>query len=306
MGPSVPTRQSSGPRPAYGTTGMHSKTVMPGRRCIAAALLSLGLLGTASGAGEFASAKPTQRVEYWQQREAVVNASVADPEKLRAVKLLFVGDSITDFWLLDDIPWAQGQKCGRKIWNESFNQSGSENFALDIGVSGDRTEHTLYRLLPRSQGGAGTIDAPELQPEFIIVMIGINNLSDAEPLVDSMFAGIRAVVVALHERKPMSRIILESLLPIPDEAKNSDVVQSVNRRLSLLARSQPFAGYVSFLDLYPAFVDASGREIARYFNDGTHPSEEGYRVWRDQLLPFLSKLRRDAGSPGVTPEHARP
>lgn len=274
-------------------------------RGIVAALLSLGLLGTASGAGEFASAKPTQRVEYWQQREAIVNASVADPEKLRAVKLLFVGDSITDFWLLDDIPWAKGQKCGRRIWNESFNQPGSENFALDIGVSGDRTEHTLYRLLPRSEGGAGNIDAPELQPEFIIVMIGINNLSDAEPLVDSLFAGIRAVVVALHERKPTSRIILESLLPIPDEARNSDVVQPVNRRLALLARSQPFAGYVSFLDLYPAFVDASGKEIARYFNDGTHPSEQGYRVWRDQLLPFLTKLRSTPASPGATSEHPR-
>ena len=269
-----------------------------GKHCLIA-LLSLGLLGTASGATEFASAKPTQRIEYWQHREVAVAASVADPEKLRAVKLLFVGDSITDFWLLDDIPWAKGQKCGRKIWNESFSQPGSENFGLDLGISGDRTEHALYRLLPRSEGGAGNIDAPELQPEFIILMIGINNLSDAEPLVDSMFEGIRAVVVALHERKPKSRIILQSLLPIPDEAKDRNVVRPVNRRLVMLAESQPFAGFVSFLDLYPAFVDASGKEIVRYFNDGTHPSEDGYRVWRDQLVPFLSKVRSTLESPGA-------
>ena len=276
------------------------------KHCMIAALLSLGLLGSASGATEFASAKPTQRVEYWQRREAEVNASVADAEKLRAVKLLFVGDSITDFWLLDDIPWAKGQPCGRKIWNESFNQPGSENFGLNLGISGDRTEHTLYRLLPRSEGGAGNIDAPELQPEFIILMIGINNLSDAEPLVDSMFEGIRAVVVALHERKPMSRIILQSLLPIGDEAKNTAVVRPVNRRLAMLAASQPFASFVSFLDLYPAFVDSSGKEIVRYFNDGTHPSEDGYRVWRDQLIPFLSKSRSTLGSPRIAHEIGRP
>jgi len=293
---SCATPRACSPRDAFKKAGKMAK------QFTIAALLSLGLLCTASGAAEFASAKPTQRVEYWQHREAVVNASIADAEKLRAVKLLFVGDSITDFWLLDDIPWAKGQQCGRKIWNESFNQPGSENFGLDLGVSGDRTEHTLYRLLPRSQGGAGNIDAPELQPEFIMVMIGINNLSDDEPVVDSMFEGIRAVVLAVHERKPMSRIILQSLLPIPDEVKNSEVVRPVNQRLAVLANSEPFASFVSFLDLYPAFVDASGKEIVRYFNDGTHPSEDGYRVWRDQLVPFLSKIRSTSESPGARHE----
>ena len=292
--------------PAWSPRDAFKKTGKVGKHCVFAALLSLGLLGSASGATEFASAKPTRRVEYWQHREAVVDASIADTGKLRAVKLLFVGDSITDFWLLDDIPWAKGQQCGRKIWNESFNQPGSENFGLDLGVSGDRTEHTLYRLLPRSEGGAGNIDAPELQPEFIMLMIGINNLSDSEPLVDSMFEGIRAVVVALHERKPTARIILQSLLPIPDQAKNDNVVRPVNQRLAALATSEPFAGFVSFLDLYPAFVDASGKEIVRYFNDGTHPSEDGYRVWRDQLVPFLSRIRSTSESPIAPHETGRP
>jgi lysophospholipase L1-like esterase len=291
---------------AWSARDAFRRTGAAGQHCIIAAVLWFGLLGTASGAAEFASAKPTQRVEYWQHREVEVNGSVADTEKLRAVKLLFVGDSITDFWLLDDIPWAKGQKCGRKIWNESFNQPGSENFGLDLGISGDRTEHALYRLLPRSEGGAGNIDTPELHPEFIIVMIGINNLSDAEPVVDSMFEGIRAVVVALHERKPTARIILQSLLPIPDEAKNSNVVRPVNQRLAMLANSQPFAGFVSFLDLYPAFVDGSGKEIVSYFNDGTHPSQDGYRVWRDQLVPFLSKIRSASESPGAPHETGRP
>jgi lysophospholipase L1-like esterase len=96
------------------------------------------------------------------------------------------------------------------------------------------------------------------------------------------------------------------LLPIPDETKDRNVVRPVNQRLAKMANSEPFIRFVSFLDLYPAFVDASGKEIAGYFNDGTHPNEEGYRVWRDQLVPFLSKLRSTLDPPSAPRETGRP
>jgi len=257
-----------------------------------AALICLGALGDPAGATDFIATKPTPRVEYWQDRYAQIDAAVADVKSLPAVKLLFVGDSITDFWLLDDNPWMPGKKCGRLIWDESFQQPGSKNFALNIGVSGDRTEHLLYRLLPKAQGGMGQIDAPQLAPEYIVLMIGINNSWAAEePAADSMFEGARAVILALHERKPGVPIILQSLLPIVDEPKDIQLVQPVNKRLRALAESEPFAGYVSFLDLYPSFLDSSGKQISHYFNDGIHPSLEGYRVWRDQLAPFLEQTR---------------
>jgi hypothetical protein len=40
-----------------------------------------------------------------QQRQAEIEARLADADSLRSVKLVFVGDSITDFWLLGDDPW---------------------------------------------------------------------------------------------------------------------------------------------------------------------------------------------------------
>ena len=84
-------------------------------RWAAAVLASMVLTSAASGATGFVSVKPLKRVEYWQEREAAINAAVADTQSLRDVKLLFVGDSITDFWLLGDNPWVKGQQCGRKV-----------------------------------------------------------------------------------------------------------------------------------------------------------------------------------------------
>jgi lysophospholipase L1-like esterase len=261
------------------------------------AILVLGLVATALEAAEFVSAefvsmKPAARIEHWQRREADIAAAMKQTQALPAIKLVFVGDSITDFWLLDDNPWVKGQKFGRKIWRESFGESAPENLALNLGISGHRTEHILHDLLPRSQGGLGELDAPELNPEFLVVMLGINNSWAAEePVVESIFEGVRAVVVALHTRKPEARIILQSILPTNEPARNREVVLPVNERLVALAASPQFSAFTTYLDLYPGFVDPAGQQISRYFNDGLHPNEAGYRVWRDRLVPALAQMR---------------
>jgi lysophospholipase L1-like esterase len=236
-------------------------------------------------------------VEYWQHRQTDIAAALRDSASLAAVRLVFVGDSITDFWLLADNPWVKGQKNGRRIWDESFAGLQPENRALNIGISGDRTEHLLHRLAPAAAGGLGHLDPAALQPEFLIVMLGINNTWAAEePVADSVFEGVQAVLLRLHERKPRARIVLQSILPTSDPAKNAEVVRVVNRRLAELAASPAWAGYTAWLDLYPGFVDASGAQITTLFNDGLHPNEAGYRIWRDRLLPFLTAQRASAGT----------
>jgi lysophospholipase L1-like esterase len=258
---------------------------------LAAALLLL--LGLASSAPDFVSEHPKARVEDWHQREAEINAALADTAKLKSVRLLFVGDSITELWLRGINEWAPGQTYGRKFWEESFNRPGSNTYALNLGVSSDRSEHVLFRILPKTEGGLGELDAPQLDPDVIVLMIGINNAWAPNKLAaDSVFAGARKVLIALHERKPRARIVLQSLLPTSFPAMNLAVVQPVNQRLRALATTLPTSGYTNYLDLYPAFVDSAGRQDRRLFNDGVHPSEAGYRVWRDRLVPFLAKVRK--------------
>jgi lysophospholipase L1-like esterase len=249
-------------------------------------------MGQAQAGPGYASVRPEPRVEYWQRRQIEIDAALGQTQALAACRLVFVGDSITDFWLLDESPWVRGQTLGRKVWNESFAGTTSENRALNLGISGDRTEHVLYRLLPRAAGGLGHLDSEALRPEFIVLMLGINNTwAPEDPVVDSVYEGVRAVLDALHERKPEARIVLQSILPTNDALKNSEVVQAVNRRLAAWAAQPAHAAFAAYLDLYPAFVDASGLQVARYFNDGLHPNDAGYRVWRDRLLPFLKSLR---------------
>ena len=243
-------------------------------------------------AQSFASSQPAPRVEHWQKRQLEINTYLQQSRNLAAVKLLFVGDSITDFWLFDDNPWVSGQKYGRKIWDESFATPGTENFALNIGISGDRLEHVLYRILPKSDGGMGQLDSPALNPEFMIVMLGINNSWAAEqPVVESIYQGVLTNLRALHARKPNARIVVQSLLPTNDAVKNKDVVLQVNQRLETLLRTSEFSKFTVYLNLYPSFVDTSGVQIPNYFTDGLHPNDSGYRIWRDRLIAFLKQTR---------------
>lgn len=233
----------------------------------------------------FVSERPAARVDYWQKRAADIGRQLAVKHSLRSVRLLFVGDSITDFWHLDGNPWFPGQYCGRAIWDESFSGAVPAQKALNLGVSGDRIEHVLHRLLPTARGGEGWLDRPDLQPDAIFLMLGVNNSFDSEtPATTSIYKGVVAVVARLRERKPKTRIIIQSLLPTDDAAKNRDLIVPVNRLLNAYAAS---AKGVAYLDLYRSFVDETGGQRRSLFNDSLHPSRDGYRVWRDRLVEFL-------------------
>jgi lysophospholipase L1-like esterase len=255
-----------------------------------ALLASLGSVTSvaARSTTPFVAETPVARVDYWQKRAADITSNLTQGQDLSGIRLVFVGDSITDFWHLDANPWSPGKFCGRAVWDQGFGPNLPAGAALNLGVSGDRIEHVLHRLLPAAQGGEGWLDRPDLQPTRVFVMLGINNSFDAEtPAVDSIARGVQAVIARIHERKPGAQIVVQSLLPTDDDAKNRTLVQPVNARLRAIADATPG---LRFLDLYPAFVDANGAQRRDLFNDSLHPSRDGYRVWHDRLVAYLGSV----------------
>lgn len=262
-----------------------------GAKAALAAMISLLAIANAP-AQRFVAETPIARVDYWQKRAADIERQLKTAPSLKAVRLVFIGDSITDFWHFDANPWFPGKYCGRAIWDETFSGTDPALTAINLGVSGDRIEHVLHRLQPKRDGGEGWLDRADLQPERIFLMLGINNSFDAEqPATTSIVRGVEATVARIRERKPRAEIIIQSLLPTDDDTKNRDLVIPINAAL------RDFAGEgksLRYLDLYPAFVDQAGSRRPDLFNDGLHPSRDGYRVWRDALVALLK--RGDVGA----------
>lgn len=279
---------------------VHSRTTLKVSICLVG-IMATGLLAwpmASSAQSGFLSTKPTARQEYWQVREAEIARQLSQGKELSRYKLVFIGDSITDFWQMHEDLWVKGKWHGGEVWDETFGGSDPVYRSLNLGISGDRTEHMLYRLLPKSAGGQGELDAPELAPDYLVIMAGINNSWAPEPkTAEAIFAGVEEVVKLAHHQKPKARIILQSILPTLDPIKNRDIVQPVNDRLSMLAQSPELSASIVYLNLYPAFLDAEGKQRPELFVDGLHPSKEGYQIWRDQLVPAIASDRAKSVQP---------
>jgi lysophospholipase L1-like esterase len=123
-------------------------------------------------------------------------------------ELLFLGDSITDHW----------RSKGREIWDREYASYGAVNF----GISGDRTQHLLWRL----QNG----EVGHLRPKVIVMMIGTNNVgfeSDRKRVRNTapqIAEGIKANVAYLRRELPASKILLLAVFPRgdPDSPTRAD------------------------------------------------------------------------------------
>src|SRR5215472_16748729 len=96
-------------------------------------------------------------------------------------------DSLTEGW-------------DAEVWKRTLASRG----ALNAGVSGDRTDHLLWRLQH------GNLAGP--QPKAVVLLIGTNDLAygrSPELTAD----GIRANLERLRQRLPEARILLLGLLP---------------------------------------------------------------------------------------------
>src|SRR5688572_17913148 len=117
-------------------------------------LASLWAMASVAGAQEAKQEKhpaltPVPREGGWLLRHESFNERV----KQGNVDLIFIGDSITQAWETD----------GKEAWQKHF---ASRN-AVNLGISGDRTQHVLWRL------DNGNVEG--IKPKLAVLMIGTNN-----------------------------------------------------------------------------------------------------------------------------------
>jgi beta-glucosidase len=195
-----------------------------------------------------------------------------------SIELLFVGDSITQGW---------GDK-GSNVWAKYYASRRAANF----GISGDRTQHILWRM--ESGGLEG------LKPKVVVLMIGTNNTGNEKDgsgprnTPEQAIAGVTGVVKGLRDRLPESKLLLLAIFPrgAPNSLQRAQVRQ-INQAIARLANSTK----VTFLDIGDRFLAADGSIPPDVMPDGLHPAERGYRIWAEAMEPVLRKLLAEQKSP---------
>ena len=221
-----------------------------------------------------APAKPTPKSRKAEDAStpAPVNAgrqkAFLDRAKDKGIQLVFLGDSITDFW----------QKRGKAVWEEYY----AKHDAADFGVSGEHTEHTLGHI------AGGILDG--LHPKAVVIMIGTNNIghiADEQP--EWTAGGIRKIVKTVHEKLPDAKVLLLGVFP--REGKDSRHRKQITE-INAIIRKLDDGKATRFLDLTAKFTDANGEIPKDIMPDGLHPNAAGYKIWAEAMQPLLSDLMK--------------
>lgn len=234
------------------------------------ALLATLLVTTAFGASQNAAIVPEPRSAAWVTR----HEGFVEIARKGNVDLLFLGDSITDAW--------RTAGKGKEIWDREFAPLRAANF----GISGDRTQHVLWRIQN------GELDG--ISPKVIVMMIGTNN-TGFEPDKTTLRSkpaeiveGVSTILKMIKTKLPKTKVLLLAVFPRgekPDHPQRLQVNQ-VNAGLAKLANGKN----VQYLDIGAKFLAADGTLPKDIMPDSLHPNAAGYEIWAKEIKKPVTAL----------------
>ncbi len=183
-----------------------------------------------------------------------------------AAELVFLGDSITQGW--------EGR--GKEVWAKYYSQRKAANF----GISGDRTEHVLWRM------DHGNFDG--LKPKLVVLMIGTNNTGHRKDKPEDTAAGVKSIITKLQAKCPGVKVLLMGIFPRGQ--KLEDAGRQLNMKINDLLKPMADGKTVHYLDIGAKFLEPDGTMTKEMMPDFLHPGPKGYQIWADAIDETLSKL----------------
>lgn len=236
-------------------------------KCFTHFVVAAGLLMSAPAFAQNTATNPVPRDPKWVAR----HEGFVENARKGGIDVLFLGDSITDFW----------RNRGSNAWNHFYAPMHAANF----GISGDRTQHVLWRI------DNGELEG--IKPKAVVLMIGTNNTGnerDGTPrnTVPEVIQGVQAVVADIRAKLPESKILLLGVFPrgaTLDDPQRAQVAL-INTVIPKLADDK----MVTYLDITSAFLDDQGELSRDIMPDLLHPNEKGYEIWAHAMNPTLEAM----------------
>lgn len=180
----------------------------------------------------------------------------------------FVGDSITQFW----------ETFGSNVWTKYYGH----RKVINMGVSGDQTQHVLWRI---DQGQLDGIHA-----KAAVVMIGTNNTKTNTFTESQILEGVVAIVNQIRTRQPDTKILLFAIFPRGQtfNGQRAELLQ-VNEALAKLDDGS----HIFYYDIGPQLIESDGSISKTIMPDYLHPRQQGYEIWASAMEPKLKEILGD-------------
>jgi beta-glucosidase len=199
----------------------------------------------------------------WMERHESINTKAHQGK----IDLIYIGDSIVQRF----------DGAGKGIWDRYY----APRNALNLGISGDRTQHVIWRL------DHGNIDG--ISPKLAIIMIGQNNGGHNTSI--EIAEGVTEIVKRVRTKLPDAKILLLAIFqrrekPTPERA----VLAEANEIISKLANSSSIA----YMDINSVFVRPDGTIPSSLMPDFEHPNELGFKLWAEAIEAKVAELMVDS------------
>jgi len=202
-------------------------------------------------------------VKWWMPRH---KEKLALKDKMGQVDLVFLGDSITHAW----------DNKGKDVWKQYYEK----RKALNIGFSGDRTEHVLWRL------NNGAVDG--IKPKLLVMMIGTNNTGHRMDKAEDTALGIKNILQALSKKLPETKVLLLAVFPRGEKPEHKMRVR--NDEINKIIKTYADDKKVFWLDINQKFLDSNGVLPKSVMKDLLHPNKDQYKVWAEAIEPKVKVL----------------
>ena len=201
-------------------------------------------------------------------RYAKDNAALAPP-KPGERRVVFMGDSITDFW---------GRSVGTFFPGRPY---------VNRGISGQTTPQMLIRF---------RADVVALKPAAVVILAGTNDI--AGNTGPSTLAAIEDNLASMADlaRANGIRVVIASVMPVNDNTVKDETTQrppETIRALNTWIKAYAAREHLVVVDYHAAMVDARGELKKELSEDGLHPNAAGYEVMAPLVQSAIDKALAD-------------
>jgi lysophospholipase L1-like esterase len=194
--------------------------------------------------------------------------TILKPIEAGQKRVVFMGDSITEFWSTVDPEYFSGKPY------------------VNRGISGQTTPQMLLRF---------RTDVIALKPTAVVILAGINDIAgNTGPMTIEMIRDNIFSMIELAEANHI-KVILCSVLPAYDFPwkPNQEPIAKI-KALNEILQKYAVANNIVYVDYYSAMVDERKGLKAVYSNDGVHPNKTGYQVMAplaDKAIALVLKVK---------------
>lgn len=213
--------------------------------------------------GEKAKAQDWPNLNRYQNENATLK-----PLEAGQKRIVFMGDSITEFWSTVDPEYFSGKPY------------------VNRGISGQTTPQMLLRF---------RADVITLQPTAVVILAGINDIAgNTGPMTIEMIRDNIFSMIELAKANHI-KVILCSVLPAYDFPwkPNQEPIAKI-KSLNEIIQNYAVANDIVYVDYYSAMVDERKGLKVNYSNDGVHPNKTGYQVMAplaDKAIALVLKFK---------------